>query len=295
MSLQDYKKAGQIAGEALVYCKKLVKEGVLLHEVTKKTEEKIIQLNGKLAFPVQISLNNVAAHNYAGIGDETRFQFGDLVKLDLGVHINGYIADTACSLNISNDSDLELIRASKDALREAISLMKPGIKVYEIGKAIEEVIVGYGYKPVRNLNGHEVEKYLLHAGINIPNYNNKDGMELEEGQVFAVEPFASTGIGKVEEGNLSGVYKIINLKNIRSGREILKHIYENYKELPFSKDWLKRDFDEFKLNFGFRVLEREGVVHRYPQLIEKEGFRVSQAEHTIIVGDKPIVITKISD
>src|SRR3989344_1541346 len=293
MSLQDYKKAGRIAAEALQFGKKLIKEDALLRDVTKKTEEFIIKQDAWLAFPAQISLNNKAAHCYSGNESDEKFKHGDLVKLDVGVHVNGFIGDNALSINIASDSDLELIRASKDALREAISLMKPGVKLREIGKAVEEVIVGYGFNPIRNLSGHEVEQWNLHAGMIIPNYDNKSEDELKEGQVFAIEPFAATGDGKVNEGRLGGVYRIQELKSIRIGREVLDYIHGNYKELPFSKDWLQGNLNEFKINNGFRILEQQGIIHRYPELVEKEGTKVSQAEHTVMVADKPIVLTKL--
>ena len=293
MNLQDYKKAGKIAAEALMFGKRLIKEEALLKDVTKKTEEFVIQQGARLAFPVQISLNNKAAHCYSGSDSEEMFKHGDLVKLDVGVHVNGFIGDNALSVNIASDNDLELIRASKDALREAISLMRPGIKLREIGNAVEETIVGYGFNPIRNLSGHEVEQWNLHAGIIIPNYDNKSDTELEEGQVFAVEPFATTGDGKVEESKLGGVYRIQELKSVRIGREILDYVYKNYKELPFSKDWLRGNLNEFKINNGFRILEQQGIIHRYPELVEKTGTKVSQAEHTVMVADKPVVLTQI--
>ncbi len=293
MSLQDYKKAGKIAAESLLFGKKLVKEGVLLKDVTKKTEDFVLKQGAKLAFPVQLSLNNKAAHCYAGNESEEVFKRGDLVKLDVGVHIDGFIGDSALSINLGGDDDLELIRASKDALREAISMMRPGVKLREIGMAVEEVIVGYGFNPIRNLSGHEVEQWNLHAGMIIPNYDNKSETVLEEGKVFAVEPFASTGSGKVDEGKLGGVYRIQDLKSVRVGRDILDHIYERFKGLPFSKDWLHGNLNEFKLNNGFRILEQQGLIHRYPELVEEFGSKVSQAEHTVMVADKPIVLTKI--
>jgi methionyl aminopeptidase len=292
MNLQEYKEAGKIAGETLVYGKKLIKEGVKIGEVTKKIEDKIFSSKAKPAFPVQLSLNNAAAHCYYTPENEAVFKQGDLVKLDLGVHVKGFIADNACTIDLSGDDNLDLIRASKDALKEALNLMTPGRKIGEIGKAVEEVIVGYGFKPIKNLSGHEVEEFNLHAGMNIPNYDNGNKVELEEGQVFAVEPFASTGAGKVEEGKDSGIYKVMGLKNVRVGREVLKYLYENFRVLPFSKTWIK-GFEDFKLNSGFRFLEQQEIIHNYPQLVEAKGEKVSQAEHTVIVGEKPLVITKV--
>lgn len=296
MNLREYKEAGRIAAEALVFGRKLIREGEKIGKITKEIEDYVLNKVNKgvrLAFPPSISVNNAAAHCYYAEESEEVFKEGDLVKLDLGVHIKGFIADNACSVNVGSDDDLNLIRASKDALKEAIELMTPGRKLKEIGKAVEEVIRGYGFNPIKNLSGHEVEKYQLHAGMTIPNYDNGNEAKLEEGQVFAIEPFATTGIGKVEEGKLSGIYRIENLKAVRVGREVLKYIYENYRELPFAKSWLKGKFDEFRLNNGFRFLEQQGVIHHYPRLLEEEGKKVSQAEHTVIVGEKPMVLTKI--
>jgi len=294
MNLNEYKEAGRIAAEALQFGRKLIREDVLISEVVKKTEKFIAEKGGKCAFPISIALNNTAAHKYYDSENKDRFQAGDLVKFDVGVHIKGYIADNALTVNIKDDRDLELIRASKDALREAINLMTPGTKIGDIGKAVEEVIVGYGFNPITNLSGHEVEKYLLHAGLTIPNFDNGSQVELEEGQVFAVEPFSTTGAGKVSSSGDSGVYRIAELKSARLGREVLKYIYENYRELPFTKDWMKDKFDSFKLNSSFRFLLQQDILQKYPVLIEKENERVSQAEHTVIVMDKPIIITKLN-
>lgn len=291
----SYEKAGKIAAKALEFGRKLVKEGVTLREVSEKIEKKIIELDGKLAFPAQISINNIAAHYYPDINDEEIIKNGDLVKLDVGVHVDGKIGDSACSINVSSDKDLELIRASKDALKVAIENFRPGVTLGSIGKAIEEVIVGYGFKPIKNLSGHEIKEYELHAGAIVPNYDNQDNSELREGQIFAIEPFATTGDGYVKDGKLSGIYGVVMLKNVRMGREVLKYIFENYKTLPFARKWIVKEFSEFKANFSLRVLERDGVIQQYKQLVERSQGRVSQAEHTVIVKDKPIVLTKVED
>ncbi len=288
----SYEKAGKIAEEALTYGKKLIKEGERLIEISKKIEDKIKSLNGKLAFPVQISINNIAAHYCPDINDEERIKSGDLVKLDVGVHVNGKIGDTACSIDVDNDKNLKLIMASKDALKVAIENMRPGVKLKEIGKAIEEVITGYGFNPIKNLSGHEVKDYELHAGFIVPNYDNGDETELKEGQIFAVEPFATTGEGFVKDGKLSGIYSVIMPRNVRSGREVLKYIVENYKTLPFARKWLLEKFSEFKTNFSLRILERENIIQQYHQLVERSQGIVSQAEHTVKVADKPIILTK---
>ena len=234
----------------------------------------------------------MAAHYYP-TDESVLLKEGDVVKLDIGVHIDGYVADNALTVNLGEDKNLELIKASKDALKEALTLFTPGIKVREIGKAVEEVIVGYGFHPIKNLSGHEIKQYELHAGLTIPNFDNKDNTELIEGQVFAIEPFATTGDGYVKDGKLSNIYKLVNPKSIRSGREVLDFIIEEYKTLPFHRSWILEKFGEFKTNFALRILEKDGILHNYPQLVERSNGIVSQAEHTVMVDDRPRIMTKI--
>lgn len=288
----SYEKAGKVAAEVLEFSKKLVKPGVSLYEVSKKIEEKISSLKANPAFPPQISINTIAAHYCPDKNDETVFKDFDLVKIDIGVHINGYIADTACTVNLGN-KNLELVKASREALDKALPLFKPGTPLNQIGKVIEEVITSYGFKPIRNLSGHEIKPFELHAGLTVPNHDNKDLTKLKENQVFAVEPFATTGDGYVRDGKLSGIYRIVNLKNTRTGRDVLNFVYDNYKTLPFHKKYVINKIGDFKANFGLRILERDEILHQYHQLVESSNGLVSQAEHTVIVKDKPIIITKI--
>jgi len=288
----SYEKAGKIAGEALLYGKKLIKEGEKLVEITKKVEEKIKELKGEIAFPAQISINEIAAHYCPDINDETIIKNGDLVKLDIGAHVDGDIGDTALSVDVGGDKNLELIRASKDALKIAIENMRPDVELKEVGKAIEEVIVGYGFQPIRNLSGHEIKNYELHAGLTVPNYDNGDKTKLKEGQIFAVEPFATNGEGFVKDGKLGGVYSVVMPRNVRSGREVLGYIMDKYQTLPFARKWLLNNFSEFKINFSLRILEREAVIQQYHQLVERTNGLVSQTEHTIKVADKPVILTK---
>ena len=288
----SYLKAGQIAAEALEFGKKLIKENATLLSVAKQVEEKIFQLGGRPAFPVQLSKNEIAAH-FCPMDEVEIFENEDLVKLDVGVHINGFIADTACSVVVGGGSNLNLVKASNDALNDAIQKMTPGTTLGEIGAGIQEIINAYGFNPIKNLSGHQIKQHELHAGLSIPNFKNNSQVELEEGQVFAVEPFATTGEGFVKDGRPSGIYSIIEIKPTRAGREILDFIKREYNQLPFTSRWLMKRFPEFKVSSSFRFLEREGVVKQYPQLPERSNGIVSQAEHTVIVKRKPLVITKI--
>ena len=290
--MNDYEKAGKLAAEVLQYGKKLIKPGVKLIDVTDKVEKKIESLKVSPAFPPQLSINNVAAHYCPDINETTEFKENDLVKLDLGVHIKGHLADNAVTIDLGNKNS-DLIKASKEALKEALILFKPGTKLNEIGAAIEEVIKNYKFNPIKNLSGHEMKSYDLHAGLTVPNFDNKDTTEIKEGQVFAVEPFATTGDGYVKNGKSSGIYMLTQVKNIRSGREVLQFIVNNFKTLPFHKKYISKKFGDFKTNFALRMLEKEKIIHHYPQLVEKSDGLVAQSEHTVIVKDKPKITTKI--
>ncbi len=295
MDLEKYKLAGKIASEALNYGKTLIKENTTLLEVSKKIEELIEKKGAKISFPVQLSINNIAAHYTAFPDDISVFKTGDLVKLDIGTHVEGHIGDTALTIEVSTKNNSDLIKASKEALEAAIRLCKPGTKVHMIGEAVSSVIESYGFKPIKNLSGHKLDIYTLHSNLSIPNYNNNNKTELEEGMVLAIEPFASTGVGLVKEGKPSSNFRMHNPKAIRDTmtREILKYIQENFKTLPFAKRYLTTKFSLAKVNFALTNLKKEGIIYEYPQLPEKEeNSLVSQHEHTVCVTDKPVVLTK---
>ncbi|MAG46965.1 type II methionyl aminopeptidase [archaeon] len=291
-NLEDWKKAGELTSKARAFGKEKIKIGVSLLKVTEEIEDFIYENGGKPAFPVQISVNNIAAHFNPSKDDEYIFRKGDLVKLDLGVHVNGCIGDTAISVDLGDNK--ELISASEEALKEAIKIVKPGVKLREIGKVIEKTITGKGFKPVRNLTGHEIKKYEEHAGMTIPNFDNGDETQLVEGQVIAIEPFATNGVGFIDEGKDSEIYKLLEEKTSRDmiARNVLMKIIKEYKVLPFAKRWLFKDFPEFKVNYALRLLEREKILHRYEQLVERDNGLVSQTEHTLLVQENPLILTK---
>ncbi|MEK6940812.1 MAG: type II methionyl aminopeptidase [Nanoarchaeota archaeon] len=284
--------AGKIAEAALQQGKPLIKEGKSILEVTKKVEEKIYSMGGKLGFPVNISRNHVAAHNVALLKDTTTFEDGDVVKLDVGVHIDGWIADNALTVSIG-DKHKDLVNASRNALNSAIKILKPGIQVREIGRVIQETITRAGFSPIKNLSGHLIERYVVHAGITIPNYDNKDPRILEEGMLIAIEPFATTGEGIIMEGKGSGIFRIDKKKPVRNlqVKKILEYLEKEYKTLPFSM----RAVNMPMVEYAFSVLEKEKIISQYPQLVERSKGLVSQAEHTILIKDKPIVTTKTDD
>ncbi len=290
-NLNDWIKAGKIAAEVLNYSKELIKEGASLLEVCSKIEKKINDLDGKPAFPVNISINSVAAHYTAIPEDKTIFRKGDMIKVDIGVEVNGFIGDNSLTIYLGDEEKyLDLVKASKEALEAAVKVIKPGIKLFEIGKVIQKEIQKYNFSPIRNLSGHGIERYKIHSGINIPNYDNGDKRELKENDIIAIEPFATDGKGYVIEGKLSGIFRLENKKPVRdsNARKVLDYIEKNHKTLPFAKRWIQLPM----ANLALTILEREGILYQYPQLVEENKGFVSQAEYTVLVKDPPIILTK---
>lgn len=284
-------KAGKIASQVKKYVKPIIKKGTSLLEIAEKIESKIIELGGKPAFPTNLSINEVAAHYTPYYNDETTAD--GLLKVDFGVHIDGWIADTAFSVDLENsEENKKLITASEKALNNAVQKSKNGISTGEIGKTIQESIESEGFSPIINLTGHEMEEYELHAGLTIPNIDNKTTEKLKKG-LYAIEPFATAGSGKVYEGKISGIYILVEEKNIRSpeARKILNFITEEYRTLPFCSRWIVKKFGA-KALFSLKQLEDNGNLYQYPQLIEVSHSKVSQAENTILIDDEIIVTTE---
>ncbi len=291
--LDKYKKAGEIAANAASFSKKLVKEGALLLDIAEQTEKKIFELGGKPAFPVNVSVNDIAAHHVPSSDEKISLKNGDLVKIDIGVHIDGWIADTAYSISIGKSEENEkLIQAAEAAVESALKIAKKGCEIREIGSAIADAINSSGFQPIRNLTGHLVDQYLLHAGLNIPNYDNGNKTKLEKDSAVAIEPFATTGEGIVVEGKEAEVFSLEKVSAVRSGRDILEFIASEYHTLPFARRWLIKKFGTLKTNLFLREASAKGLIHTYKILREISGAKVSQAEHTVVIAEKPIATTK---
>mgnify|MGYP001606222000 CR=1 FL=1 len=281
-------KAGKIAAKAREWGKSLFREGTKVLDIAEAVENKTRELGAKPGFPCCISVNSIAAHYSPFVNDDLILKKGDLVKFDMGTQINGKVADTACTIEIGTSKYSKLIEASEKALEAAINVVKPGVKIREIGAAIEKTIKGYGFQAITNLNGHGLGDYIVHDDPTIPNYDNGDETVLEEGQAIAIEPFATTGVGKVKDGRGCGIYALINKKPTRlsGARQVIEFIEKEFKTLPFSCRWIKVPGAMFILN----QLEKEGIIKQYTQLPEISKGLVSQAEHSLIVGHG--VITK---
>ncbi len=290
---QNYIKAGKISAEVLEYGKSLIKKGNYLLDVTEKVEEKIFELGGKPAFPVQISCDDTAAHFC--VMDDNKTVFGDqVVSLDLGVHVNGAIGDNAYTIDLSGKYK-DLVLAAQKSLEEALKIVNVGTELREIGKVINDTIQSYGYNPVRNLSGHGLGLYDIHTKPTLPNIDNGDKTTLAKNMTFAIEPFATTGSGVVGEKGHPTVFMLQNKRPVRSPitREVLKEI-ETYDGLPFAERWLTKKFGA-KANFALRELNQLGITHQFPPLVELSKGIVTQAEHSILIDDegKVFVLTNL--
>ena len=284
-----YKLAGKIAADARDFGVNLLKSGVSCLDIANKIESKIIDKGGGLAYPVNISINEIAAHYSPKNDDSITLKKNDVVKLDIGAHIDGFIADTAITIEIGNNNYNKMIKASSNALDSAINILKDGINLYEIGKTVQETITSFGYKPIDNLTGHSMQRYILHAGMSIPNvpdkvYNNKP----KAGDVLAIEPFATNGAGHVISGPGSNIYlckesfrqRLIRDKETRI---IFEKIKNEFKTLPFAQRWFKKQFSYSEMSL--RKLSFIGLVKHYPQLIDAKKGIVTQKEHTVIITE----------
>ncbi len=290
--MKEYEKAGEIAQKVKKFAATLIKPGALLVEIAEDVEAKIEELGGRPAFPVDVSLNEIAAHYSPIYGDKSKLKDGDLVKVDIGVHIDGYVVDTAISFSVGESEENEkLIKAANEALQIAISMAKPGQDITEIGAAIQDKIADYGFQSIRNLRGHGVGRWIIHGEPFMPNYPDKNAGELQDGQIIAIEPFPTTGEGMVIDGKGSEVYQIVSEKNIRMGRDVLDWIKSEFHELPFCKRWIIKKFGPLKTSLVIRQLKQAGVIHEFALLREKQDGKVAQAEHTLIVKDPPVVFT----
>jgi len=286
-------RAGKIVSEVKKYARSIIKKGVPLLEIAEKIESKITELGGKPAFPTNLSMDNIAAHYTPDHEDKTPAD--GLLKVDFGVHVDGWTADNAFSLDLEgNEENKKLIEASEKALENALKIMKKDVSTDEIGKTIQETIESYNFSPVINLSGHSMEHYNLHSGITIPNINDKKNIVLGEG-FYAVEPFATTGSGRVHDGKPSGIYYLKEIKNVRSpvAREVLEFIKKEYNKLPFCSRWIVKKLGT-KALFGLRELEARGNLHHFSQLVEARGSKVSQAEQTVLISkEKGVIVTTL--
>jgi methionyl aminopeptidase len=281
--IEKYEKAGKMAKEIADRSRRLVKPGARLLDIA-ETIEGWINEGAKCAFPLNISLNERAAHYTPPVNDETVLGEKDVVKVDLGVHVDGFIGDTAYTIDLSGEWG-RLVEAAQEALNAAIAVVKAGVTTDAIGREVEQKIKSFGYKPVQNLTGHLLGEYELHSGLSIPNVEIPKGAVLEEGMVVAIEPFASSGDGFVHEERRTEIFSYEQdiLTRNRDARQILEEVKQERRGLPFAERWLARKYEPFRLGIALRELILREAFHTYPVLRDSPGSHVAQAEATVVV------------
>jgi methionyl aminopeptidase len=287
------RKAGAISKDARELGASLVKEGGRLVDVAEEVEALIIRRGARPAFPVNIGINDVAAHYTPSTGDKAVFSAGDVVKVDVGAHVDGYVGDTAITVEVGTKNWRELLEASEKALRMALDMIGDGVAVSSLGATIERAIKDAGLKPVTNLTGHGMRRYSLHAGLTIPNINDGSTARVKKDMVVAIEPFATNGAGQVYNEKPGNIYRVIKERPIRDKKaeELFKTIASNFGSLPFCERWCTSLNPEAPILL--RTLVRHGLISSYSILKEVKGGMVSQAEHTVVIDGERREITTL--
>ena len=296
MAFDDYIKAGKIAGEVRENVRNTDWTGKTVYEICEYVESEIIKRGAKCAFPVNTSINEVAAHYTAEPNDPLTIKNDDLVKIDLGAQINGYIADTAVTVCYNPEFD-NLVQAAELSLSNAMSMIKVGVKSSDVGRTIEKTIKQMGFLPIANLSGHSLDQYTIHAGKSVPNIWSIGSFTFNENQAFACEPFVTTGdgLGFVHEGKIKNIFALSSRKKTKDKEadKMLDYIWQNFNLLPFALRWLTNEWEEKEARNLLEVLVKKKAVHAYPVLVEGNGQRVTQAEHTFIPNETGVTITTI--
>ena len=296
MQIEDYIKAGKIAGEVRENVRKKDWIGSTLTEICEYVESEIIKRGAKCAFPVNTSLNEVAAHYTAEPNDPKTVSDSDLIKIDLGAQINGYIADTAVTVNYDPQYD-SLVEAAENALEAAMSMIKSGVKSKDVGRKIQNTIMDMGFKPIANLSGHSLDQYTIHAGKTVPNMWSIGSFDFSEDEAYACEPFvtAKNGLGFVRNGKIKNIFALSSRKRTKDDEadKLLEFIWNNFNMLPFALRWIVKEWEEKEARRLLDILIKKKAVKAYAILVEASGKTVAQAEHTFIPTQTGVTVTTI--
>ena len=290
--IQKFEKAGLIAKKIKnELIEKLVTVNNRIIDIAETIEREIEKLGGKPAFPVNIGIGNIAAHYTPLPNEETVVPDNQIIKVDFGVHIDGYPVDTALSFYFGDNSDIiEMINTAKEAVYKAIEAIKPGTELINIGYVIEDFVKERGYKVIENLNGHLLTQYDLHGEKELPvSSKSKSPGRIEEGEIYAVEVFVTNGDGWAKSSDDIRIYSVFEKLpkrlpiHVKSARDVLRFIITDRKTLPFTPRWLLRKFSDPEIRVGIATLERLGILIPYPVLVEKKESIVAQYEETILI------------
>lgn len=287
--LEKLLRAGKIAREVRGIAQRIVFEGARVLEICEGIEGEIERRGGKAAFPCNVSINEVGAHYTSPPGDQLTVPSGALVKVDLGVHIDGFIADTAVTVSVGSEYD-EMIGAAELALERGIQAVKVGGRIADVGTVVERTIRSMGFKPIRNLTGHQIEQYTIHSGVSIPNVSGGEGGgKFQPWSVYAIEPFATLpkAAGEVKERAPGNILHLVKLKKPKAEPErgVFEEVYSRFRTLPFARRWVADK------GAAVEAMIAERIIYEYPMLVEASGMPIAQAEHTLITTDTEVIVT----
>jgi len=286
--LEAYRKGGHIISQLRKTIPPLVREGGLVRELCERVEAETIALGGQPAFPCNVSINEVAAHYTSPWDDTSVLPKDSVVKVDFGVHIDGYINDSAVTVSLS-PIYRSMIEVAEEALRVGLGRIARGVRFSDVGEQIEKTIAQYGCRPIRNLTGHKVERYTIHAGLSVPNVSGPVPGRFQTGDVYAIEPFVTLkeAAGRVEDSDQMFIFRAVREKGARSesAKKVVEHVRRTYRTLPFASRWLYASLGKAVVDDGFSEAVRTRCISGYPVLVEASGRIVTQAEHTVIVRE----------
>jgi len=292
---EKFKLSGKILREAREEIKSFVREGMMIIDICEKAEGLIKKKGARPAFPCNVSINEVAAHYTSPPNDKRRVPENSVVKVDIGAHVDGYVADTAVTVCFNRDYE-DLVETAERALQVAVESIKPGTSASKLGALIERTIKSRGFKPISNLSGHQVGRYMVHTGTSIPNVSQLSLTKIKLGGVYAIEPFVtlSDAAGRVEDGDESTIFRFVKSRSLENSyaKRLLKFIEENFKTLPFAERWLQGVVPKEHQGEALNTLLASKALMHYPVFVEASRKTVAQAEHTVmIVEDGCVVLT----
>ena len=297
--IKKFTKAGEIAKEIKAQIPEFVKVGISLYEIAEKIENLIEKAGGEYAFPANIGINNIAAH-YTPMDKDEKVGEDDLIKIDFGAHVDGYPVDNAITLYFgTNDEFKAMIETAKNAVFSAIENFKVGVELAEIGGIIEDIVKERGFKVIRNLSGHMIDRYELHGEKEVPTFGGSRSIgKIEPGEVYAIEVFVTNGEGYVKSIDEVYIYSVLEKLpkrlpiRIKAAKDILNFVKKKRDKLPFSLRWLKKFFDDTTIKIGVSMLEQYGILIGYPVLVERKNGYVAQHEETVLVKkDETVILT----
>jgi methionyl aminopeptidase len=284
--LVKYRKAAAIAKEVREAAKPLVRVAAPVIDIAEKIEAMTLEKGGSWGFPCNISINSLAAHYSPPPSDRTTVGEKDVVKVDFGVHVDGYIADTAFTVSL-DPAHQKLVEAAEKGVKVAIENLKAGVETRRVGALVEVAVREMGYKPVRELTGHLLEQYEVHGSKIIPNVGSAGSSKTEEGEVYAVETFATNGSGSIHETPYSYIYRLLPVRTpvrFAGSRQILSIAAKKYKTLPFAERWIAKEVPNVPLRFALKELIGSGALYEYHVLADRKDCVIAQSEQTILIA-----------